>query len=150
MKNSRILIFNLLLIFTFLFTACSTPPAPVTEARLSNATSQGNIVDDLEASLEEAVLTLSTNVSDMISAINNMPSPEGNANDKHRQYLDWAQSIESLDERIDQLEDTLDQNLRSRQISQDTYNKLYRELRSYEELLDSAEDKLETIFQVAD
>ena len=150
MKNKRIPLLNFLFIFLLLLTACSTPPAPVTEARLGDASSQGNMVDDLEATLEEAVLTLSTNVSDMISAINNMTPPEGTAKDKHNQYLEWERSIELLDERIDDLEDTLDSSLRARQISQEVYDKLYRELHSYEELLDSAENKLETIFQIND
>lgn len=149
MKLNRIFLSNLWLL-ALLLTACSTPPAPVTETRLGDASSQGNMVDDLEASLEEAVLTLSSNVSDMISAINNMPAPEGTPKDKYNQYLEWEQNIEFLDKRIDDLEDTLDANLRARQITQDVYNKLYRELHSYEELLDSAEDKLETIFQIND
>lgn len=134
-----------------LFTGCNTATnAQENQAVAETTTSQGNTADDLEASLEEAVLTLTTEVSDAISRVNNIGTPSGTTEEQRQQYQELNQELTDLDRRIDELDDTIERNYNSSQISQELFSKLNSELESLEELVDSTEDQLEATFGIYD
>lgn len=154
-KQSHIL--SILLLSFLLLVGCNTAATTTPDSNTTattettgNAESQGTVDADLEASLEEAIQTLSTSVSDFLNKINNLTEPTGTDEDIHSQYLEFDQELADLDVRIDELDDTLDSKIAASQISRETYNRLHKELESLEDLVDSAEDQLERLFGIND
>lgn len=145
LKKQFYFLFSMLLCM-LVFSGCTSVPSNVSGA----ATEQTNTVDDLEATLEEAVLTLTGEVSDTLSRVDNLGIPEGTLEEQRTQFLDLKEEISEVDRRIDDLDDTIEKNYRNSQISLETYKKLDRELDSLENLMDAAEDKLEFTFGMED
>lgn len=140
----------LLVLFTLcLLTGCSkTDDTQELRAISDTANAQGNIADDLDAILEEAVYSLTTEVSDMISKVNNIGTPRGTKKDQYHQFLELRNELASVSHRIDDLEHTIGNNYRTSKISQELYQKLNKELDSLDQLMDSTEDQLEQTFHI--
>lgn len=132
----------------FLLTGCSKVSNPQESKAISDtASAQGNIADDLEAILEEAVYSLTTEVSDLISKVNNIGTPIGSKKDQYHQFLELQSELKQLTHRIDDLGDTIASNYRTLKISRELYQKLEKELDSLDELMDSTEEQLEQTFR---
>lgn len=142
---------SVLILSLFLLTGCEDATNPQESKAVSDtATAQGNIEDDLEAILEEAVYSLTTEVSDTISKVNNIGTPVGTKKDQYHQFLELRKELEAVTQRIDDLEHTIDSNYRTSKISRELHQKLDKELDSLDELMDSTEEQLEQTFQIQD
>lgn len=140
-KNSYL--FCTLLLSFLLITGCGSSIS-------GSASAQDSTVDDLDATLEEAVLTLTGEVSDTLARVDNLGIPSGTVDEQRTQYLDLKQELSELDRRIDDLDDTIERNYRDSLISRELYMKLARELEALEELIDATEEKLEFTFGIDD
>lgn len=144
MKHSYILL--TLLVFMCLITGCGSTNADAA----GTSTEQTDEIDDLSATLEEAVLTLTGDVSDTISRVDTLAVPAGSVEEQREQFLNLKQEISEMDRRIDDLDDTIERNYRNSQITPEEYQKFAGELESLEELMDSTEDKLEFTYKMED
>lgn len=153
-KTSKFLFFPLLCFVLFSCTwlsGCTTANNPQEDKAIAGSwTTQGNIPDDLDASLEEAVLTLTSEVSDTISRIHNLDTPKGTPEDQHQQYTELRTALNNTEQRIENLEETVETNYRASMISEELCHKLTAELESLEELMDASEDQLALTFGVSD
>lgn len=139
------------LFLSLLFLLCISAGCRSTNTDVAgNVTKQPDEVDDLTATLEEAVLTLTGDVSDTISRVDDLDVPIGDVEEQRTRFLDLKQEISEMDRRIDELDDTVERNYRDSRIPADDYQKLARELESLDELMDAVEDKLEFTFGMED
>lgn len=111
---------------------------------------QPDEIDDLSATLEEAVLSLTGDVSDTLSRVDTLGIPNGSVEEQQDMFLDLRSEISDVDRRIDDLDDTVERSYRENHISREEFQKLSRELESLEELMDSAEEKLEFVYGMED
>ena len=140
--------YSLLILFIFLCltTGCGSANADASKS----VTIQPDEIDDIAATLEEAVLTLTGDVSDTITRVDTLGIPNGSDKDQRELFQNLKQEISEMERRIDDLDDTLEQNYRNSQISLDDYRKLAGELESLDDLMDSVENKLEFTFGMED
>lgn len=140
--------YSLLAIFIFLclLTGCGRTTADPS----AFVSAQPDEIDDLTATLEEAVLTLTGDVSDTITRIDTLGTPSGTKEEQYQIFLDFKNDISKLENRIDDLDDTVESNYRRSYLSLDDYRKLSDELESLDELMDAIEEKLEFIFKIDD
>lgn len=101
------------------------------------------------ASAADSYETLQTSVNDISDKINST-TPTGSAAEQRDQYYKLKQLLDETDHRLDLYDDSLEEQYHSGSLEASDYREQERKIDALEDILDTAEDKLENLFGMDD
>ena len=93
----------------------------------------------------ESLDTLKKSVSEAVTKVNEVKASGSTETDRTK-YFELKQELDKLDDRLESLEDSLENKHRDGNLSFEEYRSQEREIEKLEDELDNAEDRLESAF----
>lgn len=93
-------------------------------------------------SISSTISGYESEAESILSSINNITTPS-NRNDALSLYREWESKIESLDNELDNYDDTLERMYKRGELSRSDYNSYERQIEAIENTLEQAEETLE-------
>lgn len=93
-------------------------------------------------SISSTISGYASEAESILSSINNITTPS-NRNDALSLYREWESKIESLDNELDNYDDTLERMYKRGELSRSDYNSYERQIEAIENTLEQAEETLE-------
>lgn len=103
----------------------------------------------IDTSLQRDIDALRIEVNDLAKRVE-ATEPLGTRDERRKQYFALDMEIDKLDDKIDLLEDRVKADYIARILTWEEYRSIERELETFEERLDRADDILEKIFGIND
>ena len=94
------------------------------------------------SSISSTISGYASEAESILSSINNITTPS-NRNDALSLYREWESKIESLDNELDNYDDTLERMYKHGELSRSDYNSYERQIEAIENTLEQAEETLE-------
>lgn len=94
------------------------------------------------SSISSTISGYASEAESILSSINNITTPS-NRNDALSLYREWESKIESLDNELDNYDDTLERMYKRGELSRSDYNSYERQIEAIENTLEQAEETLE-------
>ena len=94
------------------------------------------------SSISSAISGYASEAESILSSINNITTPS-NRNDALSLYREWESKIESLDNKLDNYDDTLERMYKRGELSRSNYNSYEHQIEKIENTLEQAEETLE-------
>ncbi len=108
----------------------------------SSSSSSNNSSSNTTSSISSTISGYESEAESILSSINNIATPS-NRNDALSLYREWESKIESLDNELDNYDDTLERMYKRGELSRSDYNSYERQIEAIENTLEQAEETLE-------
>lgn len=108
----------------------------------SSSSSNNSSSNTNTSSISSTISGYESEAESILSSINNIATPS-NRNDALSLYREWESKIESLDNELDNYDDTLERMYKRRELSRSDYNSYERQIEAIENTLEQAEETLE-------
>ena len=108
----------------------------------SSSSSNNSSSNTNTSSISSTISGYASEAESILSSINNITTPS-NRNDALSLYREWESKIESLDNELDNYDDTLERMYKRRELSRSDYNSYERQIEAIENTLEQAEETLE-------
>ena len=150
MKTTTFFIPSALLAGCLLLAGCNRTNTPVTPESGTISSVPSKVSAESETPPEniefDSILqSLTSDVSETVSLMDNL-MPSGTAEEQRIQFFDLKHKIEETEHQLEACDDQLENAFRNSTLPLEAYRTYGQELENLEELLDSAENKLEFSF----
>ena len=108
----------------------------------SSSSSNNSSSNTNTSSISSTISGYASEAESILSSINNITTPS-NRNDALSLYREWESKIESLDNELDNYDDTLERMYKRGELSRSDYNSYERQIEAIENTLEQAEETLE-------
>ena len=108
----------------------------------SSSSSNNSSSNTNTSSISSTISGYASEAESILSSINNIATPS-NRNDALSLYREWESKIESLDNELDNYDDTLERMYKRGELSRSDYNSYERQIEAIENTLEQAEETLE-------